>query len=77
MKITKISVYKTHLPYVGGVYAWGAGNKIDVATASIVVVETDAGLTGCGEFTPCGENYGLLILKVWKHYALDGAKVIG
>ena len=57
MKITKISVYKTHLPYVGGVYAWGAGNKIDVATASVVVVETDAGLTGCGEFTPCGENY--------------------
>ena len=57
MKITKISVYKTHLPYVGGVYAWGAGNKIEVAQASVVVVETDAGLTGCGEFTPCGENY--------------------
>ena len=57
MKITKISVYKTHLPYVGGIYAWGAGNKIDVAMASVVVVETDAGLTGCGEFTPCGENY--------------------
>ena len=57
MKITKISVYKTHLPYVGGVYAWGAGNKIEVAMASVVVVETDAGLTGCGEFTPCGENY--------------------
>ena len=57
MKITKISVYKTHLPYVGGIYAWGAGNKIDVAMASVVVVETDAGLTGSGEFTPCGENY--------------------
>ena len=57
MKITKISVYKTHLPYVGGIYAWGAGNKIDVAMASVVVVETDAGLIGSGEFTPCGENY--------------------
>ena len=57
MKIIKISVYKTHLPYVGGVYVWGAGNKIEVAMASVVVVETDAGLTGCGEFTPCGENY--------------------
>ena len=25
--------------------------------ASVVVVETDAGLIGSGEFTPCGENY--------------------
>ena len=57
MKITKISVYKTPLPYVGGVYAWGAGNKIEVAVASVIILETDAGLIGCGEFTPCGENY--------------------
>ncbi len=57
MKITKISIYKTHLPYVGGIYAWGAGNEIDIAMASVVVIETDAGLVGCGEFTPCGENY--------------------
>ncbi|MEO1493767.1 MAG: mandelate racemase/muconate lactonizing enzyme family protein [Pseudomonadota bacterium] len=57
MKITRISIYKTGLPYVGGTYAWGAGNAIEVAQASVVVIETDAGLTGCGEFTPCGENY--------------------
>ncbi len=57
MKITRISVYKTPLPYVGGSYGWGAGNAIETAIASVVVVETDAGLTGCGEFTPCGENY--------------------
>ncbi len=57
MKITRISVYKTELPYVGGSYGWGAGNAITTARASVVVVETDAGLTGCGEFTPCGENY--------------------
>lgn len=25
--------------------------------ASVVVIDTDAGLQGCGEFTPCGENY--------------------
>jgi L-alanine-DL-glutamate epimerase-like enolase superfamily enzyme len=56
MKITRISVYKTQLPYVGGTYSWGAGNAIKTAMAS-VVVETDAGITGCGEFTPCGENY--------------------
>ncbi|MEM7057390.1 MAG: hypothetical protein AAF557_07370 [Pseudomonadota bacterium] len=57
MKITKISAYRTGLPYVGGTYAWGRGNAIDVAHTSVVVVETDAGLTGCGEFCPCGENY--------------------
>ena len=57
MKITRISIYKTGLPYVGGSYGWGAGNAITVANASVVVIETDAGLSGCGEFTPCGENY--------------------
>ena len=57
MKITRIRIFKTHLPYVGGVYAWGAGNRIETAMASVVVIDTDAGLQGCGEFTPCGENY--------------------
>ncbi|MEM8697538.1 MAG: mandelate racemase/muconate lactonizing enzyme family protein [Pseudomonadota bacterium] len=57
MKITAISVYQTDLPYVGGSYAWGAGNAITVARSSVVVIETDAGLSGCGEFCPCGENY--------------------
>lgn len=57
MKITRIKIYKTALPYVGGTYIWGAGNAISVATASVVVIETDAGITGYGEFTPCGENY--------------------
>jgi len=57
MKITGISVYKTGLPYVGGTYVWGAGNAISTAVASVVVIDTDAGLQGCGEFTPCGENY--------------------
>ncbi len=57
MKITRIRIYQTGLPYVGGAYAWGAGNGIEVAVASVVVIDTDAGLQGCGEFTPCGENY--------------------
>ncbi|MES0881042.1 mandelate racemase/muconate lactonizing enzyme family protein [Roseibium sp. SCP14] len=57
MKITRIRVFKTDLPYVDGSYGWGAGNAITVARASVVVVDTDAGLSGCGEFTPCGENY--------------------
>jgi len=57
MKITKISIYKKALPYVGGTYVWGAGNTIDIAQSSIVVIDTDAGISGCGEFCPCGENY--------------------
>ncbi|MEL7344498.1 MAG: enolase C-terminal domain-like protein [Pseudomonadota bacterium] len=57
MKITRLRVFKTDLPYVGGSYGWGAGNAITVAKASVVVIDTDAGLSGCGEFTPCGENY--------------------
>ena len=57
MKITRIRIYKTDLPYVGGTYVWGAGNAIEVARSSVVVIDTDAGLQGCGEFTPCGENY--------------------
>ena len=57
MKVTRISVYKVALPYVGGTYVWGAGNVIDIAHSSIVVINTDAGISGCGEFCPCGENY--------------------
>ena len=57
MKITAISLYKVALPYVGGEYRWGAGNAISVASSAVVVLETDAGLSGCGEFCPCGENY--------------------
>ncbi len=57
MRISRIRIYKTPLPYVGGSYGWGAGNAIETAIASVVVIDTDAGLQGCGEFTPCGENY--------------------
>ncbi|MEM7177082.1 MAG: mandelate racemase/muconate lactonizing enzyme family protein [Pseudomonadota bacterium] len=57
MKITHIAVYKADLPYIGRTYAWGRGNAITVAASSVVVIGTDAGIIGCGEFCPCGENY--------------------
>ena len=58
MKITAIRIYQTSLPYVDPKgYAWGAGNVIKDARATVVEVETDSGLKGVGEFTPCGENY--------------------
>lgn len=57
MKITRISIYRKALTYVGGTYVWGSGNVLDIAMSSIVVIDTDAGISGCGEFCPCGENY--------------------
>lgn len=57
MKITRIRIFQTDLPYVGGAYCWGAGNGFRVSKASVVVLDTDAGLSGCGEFSPCGESY--------------------
>ncbi|MCC2113575.1 MAG: mandelate racemase [Hyphomicrobiales bacterium] len=57
MKIARIEIYRTDLPYVGGEYRWGAGNVISTARTTVVVVHTDAGISGCGESCPCGENY--------------------
>ncbi|WP_127600536.1 mandelate racemase/muconate lactonizing enzyme family protein [Nitratireductor alexandrii] len=57
MKITRIRVYRKDLTYVGGIYRWGRGNAITVAASTVVVVDTDAGLSGAGEFCPCGDNY--------------------
>ncbi len=57
MKITGIRVYRMDLSYVGGEYAWGRGNVIDTAVTTVIAIDTDAGLTGVGEFCPCGNNY--------------------
>jgi len=57
MKITKVSVYQKTLPYVGGTYVWGPGRVISNADTTVVVLDTDAGLSGCGECCPIGGNY--------------------
>lgn len=57
MKITRIRIYRKNLTYVGGTYVWGRGNAISVASSTVVVIDTDAGLSGTGEFCPCGNNY--------------------
>ena len=57
MKINRISIYKVGLPYIDGEYRWGAGNVLTVAASTIVVIDTDSGISGCGEYCPCGENY--------------------
>ncbi|MGI9405643.1 MAG: mandelate racemase/muconate lactonizing enzyme family protein [Hyphomicrobiaceae bacterium] len=57
MKITSLKVYQKDLPYAGGTYVWGPGRVIAVADTTVVVIETDAGITGCGESCPIDGNY--------------------
>jgi L-alanine-DL-glutamate epimerase-like enolase superfamily enzyme len=57
MKINRIRVYRQTLTYARGSYAWGRGNVITSGQSTIVVVDTDSGISGCGEFCPCGDNY--------------------
>lgn len=57
MKITRISIYRKDLSYVGGCYTWGRGNVIETGKSTVVTIDTDAGLSGVGEFCPCGDNY--------------------
>ena len=57
MRITRISVYRKTMPYVGGTYGWGPGRIFTAADSTVVAVETDAGITGCGECSPMEGNY--------------------
>jgi L-alanine-DL-glutamate epimerase-like enolase superfamily enzyme len=57
MKITRISIYRKTLQYERGAYAWGRNNVIEFGSSTIVFIETDAGISGTGEFCPCGNNY--------------------
>ena len=57
MKITSISVFQVDLPYAGGVYRLSGGREYRSFDATVVCVETDAGIEGWGESTPFGSNY--------------------
>jgi L-alanine-DL-glutamate epimerase-like enolase superfamily enzyme len=57
LKINQIKVFRRNLTYVGGKYTWGRGNVIEVGKSTIVTIDTDYGLSGVGEFCPCGDNY--------------------
>ena len=57
MRITGITVYQTDLPLKEGRYSWSNDNAVEVFDATVVAVETDAGLTGWGECTPLGSAY--------------------
>ena len=57
MKITAINVYQADLPLREGRYNWSNDNSVEVFDATVVEVETDAGLKGYGESTPLGPAY--------------------
>ena len=57
MKITAIRVWQVDLPLKEGRYSWSNGNFVDVFDATVVGVETDAGITGWGECCPLGSAY--------------------
>lgn len=59
MKISKISVFQKGLPYGGGGLAVGdlsekRARTFDTFNSTVVVVDTDAGVSGCGESCPWG-----------------------
>ena len=56
MKITRISAYQIDLPMKEGAYRWG-GQSFAAFDSTVVIVETDEGIMGCGESCPLGPAY--------------------
>jgi len=78
MKITGIRAYQVDLPLKEGRYSWSNGNYVDVFDATVVAVETDAGITGWGECCPLGSAYlPAYALGVRSGLAEIAPKVIG
>jgi L-alanine-DL-glutamate epimerase-like enolase superfamily enzyme len=57
MKIRRITAYPVDLPLHEGSYNWSGGKSVQVFDSTVVCVETDDGLTGCGEVCPLGPAY--------------------
>jgi L-alanine-DL-glutamate epimerase-like enolase superfamily enzyme len=56
MKITRISIHKADLPLKEGSYSWERQSFAAFDT-TVVIVETDEGVTGVGETCPLGPAY--------------------
>ncbi|MGD1923062.1 MAG: cis-3-hydroxy-L-proline dehydratase [Paracoccaceae bacterium] len=56
MKITRISIYQVDLPLKEGSYSWASQSFASFDT-TVVIVETDEGITGVGETCPMGPAY--------------------
>lgn len=56
MKVTKISAFQVDLPMKEGAYSWG-GQSFAAFDSTVVLIETDQGVTGVGESCPLGPAY--------------------
>lgn len=57
MRITKISTYRIDLPVARGGYQVSMNRVYKSIEDTVVIVETDGGITGVGESTPQGTDY--------------------
>lgn len=57
MKISRITVYQVDLPLEHPYWLSGGRLKFECLDATLVKLETDAGITGWGEGTPWGHTY--------------------
>jgi L-alanine-DL-glutamate epimerase-like enolase superfamily enzyme len=57
MKIQRISAHRVDLPLKEGSYNWSGGKSVSVFDCTVVRIDTDAGVTGCGEVCPLGSFY--------------------
>ena len=48
IKITRIQAFKVDLPLHEQSYKWSGGKSVDVFDATVVKIETNAGITGYG-----------------------------
>lgn len=56
MKITKVSLYQVDLPLKEGSYSWST-QSFAAFDSTVLLVETDGGITGVGEVCPLGPSY--------------------
>ncbi|MEO1495385.1 MAG: cis-3-hydroxy-L-proline dehydratase [Pseudomonadota bacterium] len=72
MKITRIAIHQADLPLKEGSYSW-ADQSFASFDTTVVVVETDEGVTGVGETCPLGPAY----LAAYAEGARTGIAMIG
>ncbi|MEM7743672.1 MAG: mandelate racemase/muconate lactonizing enzyme family protein [Pseudomonadota bacterium] len=56
MKITRIAIHQVDLPLVEGSYSW-ADQSYPAFDSTVVLMDTDEGITGAGETCPLGSTY--------------------
>ena len=57
MEVTELAVYSVDLPIADGSYDWSGGNSYEAFEATVVRLDTDAGVTGWGEVATLGSSY--------------------